>query len=101
VVAGPKLADRRERGLFRRVGFQVEAVRRQPEAELDITHALPLRAFVSQSVPRALPDGFALPLAHRTHDRDHQASCGRAGVEGFRHGDPRDLALLEQFQQPA
>ncbi len=85
----PKPADFSERGLFGRVGLEVLAVLGQPESERDIAHAFALRAFVPQRIARALPDGFALPLADRAHDGNDQAPRRRASVERFGYGNER------------
>ena len=101
VALAAEIPNLGERGLFRRVGFQMLQVGRQSIAELDVAHALPITSLVPQSVAGPFADALAFPLADGAHDGDDEAPGCRSGVERFGYGNQRHLALLEQFQKAA
>jgi hypothetical protein len=71
VAALAQVTDFREHALLTRIWFRAET-----ESEPDIAHPLPAGALVPQRIPRAFPDGLALPLRDRCHDGDDQAAGG-------------------------
>src|SRR3569623_1211776 len=76
-------------------------VLREPIPEGEVARPIALGAFVAQRVPSPLAYGFALPLADRAHDGDHEPTGSGTGVQGFGYGDQRDFALFEEFKEAA
>ena len=70
VAALAQMTDFCEHALLAGVGFDVLAVRAETESEPDIPTRSPLVRLCRSAFPRAFPDGFPLPLAHRRHDGD-------------------------------
>src|ERR1035437_5271754 len=68
--------DLAQRGLLARIRLDVLAVRRQPVSELDIPHPFALPLLGAERIAGPFPNGLALPLADRAHDRDDQSDGG-------------------------